>query len=68
MKCPLSITGEMARGGAFTGAAADCMQAECAWWDIENSQCAINFLSAIASLLQYWLKAIRDGKSRGGKE
>jgi len=41
MKCPLSITGELAPNGEFTGAAADCLGGKCAWWDEEKSCCFV---------------------------
>ncbi|MBA7545293.1 hypothetical protein ES705_37659 [subsurface metagenome] len=41
MKCPLSITGELAPDKEFIGAAADCLKEECAWWDEHGGFCAI---------------------------
>ena len=41
MKCPLLCMGKFAVGEITQDELSDCLQAECAWWDVKNTRCAM---------------------------
>ena len=60
MKCPLSITGELTHDKEFIGAAADCLEKECAWYDSIIQTCILYALHTDLAYLGARLKELVD--------
>jgi hypothetical protein len=41
MKCPLLCVGELTVDEFIHSLVTDCLQEECAWWDVKNTRCAM---------------------------
>lgn len=45
MKCPLAATACIIRQGDLDKVTDECLRVDCAWWDKDNSQCAVTTLA-----------------------
>lgn len=45
MKCPLREQGKHPEGGDTPHAFADCLKADCAWWDDTLTLCSVRVIS-----------------------
>ena len=53
MKCPMLMYNYLPNESPTAGIHSECLQAECAWWDLENQQCYVCALGTLAANIQY---------------
>ena len=66
MRCPILVMGRMNSSDPRDISYTDCLQAECAWWEVKGGRCCIpqlgRFLQDIARVIDSVYALQKEGK------